>query len=58
LQKSFLTRYGENAQTIADSPAAAGDRLQIALSNLSKSIGGLLQPIGAAFQDTFTSIAE
>jgi len=56
--KDLFDRYGENAKTIADSPAAAGDRLQIALSNLSKSIGVLLQPIGAAFQDTFTSIAE
>jgi lambda family phage tail tape measure protein len=56
--KKLFDRYGENAKIIADSPAAAGDRLQIALSNLSKSIGVLLQPIGAAFQDTFTSIAE
>jgi lambda family phage tail tape measure protein len=56
--KELFDRYGENAKIIADSPAAAGDRLQIALSNLSKSIGVLLQPIGAAFQDTFTSIAE
>jgi tape measure domain-containing protein len=56
--KALFDRYGENAKIIADSPAAAGDRLQIALSNLSKSIGVLLQPIGAAFQDTFTSIAK
>ena len=56
--KALFDRYGENAKAISDSPAAAGDRLQIALSNLSKSIGVLLQPIGAAFQDTFTSIAK
>jgi phage-related minor tail protein len=56
--KALFDRYGENAKIIADSLAAAGDRLQIALSNLSKSIGVLLQPIGAAFQDTFTSIAK
>jgi tape measure domain-containing protein len=56
--KDLFDRYGENAKAIADSPAAAGDRLQIALSNLSKSVGQLLQPIGAAFQDTFGSIAR
>jgi hypothetical protein len=56
--KDLFDRYGENAKVIADSPAAAGDRLKIALSNLSKSVGQLLQPIGAAFQDTFGSIAR
>jgi tape measure domain-containing protein len=56
--KDLFDRYGENAKVIADSPAAAGDRLKIALSNLSKSVGQLLQPIGAAFQDTFGGIAR
>jgi tape measure domain-containing protein len=56
--KDLFDRYGENAKVIADSPAAAGDRLKIALSNLNKSVGQLLQPIGAAFQDTFGSIAR
>jgi lambda family phage tail tape measure protein len=56
--KDLFDRYGETAKVIADSPAAAGDRLKIALSNLSKSVGQLLQPIGAAFQDTFGSIAR
>jgi lambda family phage tail tape measure protein len=56
--KDLFDRYGENAKIIADSPAAAGDRLQIALSNLNKSVGSLLQPLGAMFQDTFTGIAD
>ena len=46
--------YGENAKILADSPAAAGDRLQTALSVLKDNIGQLLRPIGAEFQDTFT----
>ena len=56
--KLLLERYGEQAKIIADSPAAAGDRLQKALSDLSEQVGILLAPIGAAFQDTFTKIAE
>jgi lambda family phage tail tape measure protein len=56
--KDLFDRYGENAKIIADSPAAAGDRLKIALSNLNKSVGSLLQPLGAMFQDTFTGIAD
>jgi lambda family phage tail tape measure protein len=51
---TLFKRYGENAKILADSPAAAGDRLQTALSVLRDNIGQLLSPIGAEFQDTFT----
>jgi tape measure domain-containing protein len=54
----IFKEYGLSAKIIADSPAAAGDRLKTALSNLSASVGTLLQPIGAAFQTTFANIAN
>ena len=56
--KSVFGEYGENAKIIAESPAAAGDRLQTSLKNLSESVGRLLQPIGASFQNTFADIAS
>jgi len=52
--ETLFNKYGENAKILADSPAAAGDRLQTALSVLRDNIGQLLSPIGAEFQDTFT----
>ena len=54
----LFKEYGASAEIIAQSPAAAGDRLKTALSNLSNSVGTLLQPIGAAFQSTFADIAN
>jgi tape measure domain-containing protein len=56
--ESLFERYGQTAQAIADGPESAGDRLKVALGNLSESIGTLLEPIGAAFQNTFTAIVE
>jgi tape measure domain-containing protein len=56
--EKLFNEYGDAAKTIADSPAAAGDRLKTALSNLSASVGTLLQPIGAAFQTAFANIAN
>ena len=52
--ETLFKKYGDNAKILADSPAAAGDRLQTALSVLKDNIGQLLQPIGAEFQNTFT----
>lgn len=52
----LFDEYGENAKIIADGPDAAGDRLRTSLSNLSESVGTLLKPIGAGFQNTFASI--
>ena len=56
--EEIFKKYGLTAQIIADSPEAAGDRLSVALSNLSESVGRLLQPIGEAFQTVFTAIVE
>lgn len=56
--KTVFGEYGENAKVIADSPAAAGDRLQTSLKNLSESVGKLLAPIGASFQSVFADIVK
>jgi len=50
--------YGENAKILAKGPEAAGDRLTTAMSELKDSIGKILLPIGAAFQETFSKIVE
>ena len=56
--EEIFRKYGLTAEIIASSPEAAGDRLNVALSNLSESVGRLLQPIGEAFQRVFTAIVE
>ena len=56
-QKLF-GEYSEAAKAIADSPAAAGDRLQTSMGRLSESLGTLIAPIGAFFQNTFAAIAD
>jgi tape measure domain-containing protein len=56
--EEIFKKYGLTAEIIASSPEAAGDRLSVALSNLSESVGRLLQPIGEAFQRVFTAIVE
>ena len=50
--------YGDNAKILARGPEAAGDRLTTAMSELKDSIGQILLPIGAAFQETFSKIVE
>lgn len=52
----LFQRFGKSAEAIVNSPAAAGDRLQVALSKLNENVGKLLAPIGAAFQNVFTGI--
>ena len=54
----LFNKYGENAKILADSPAAAGDRLTTAMTELKDNVGQLLKPIGSEFQDTFTKIVE
>jgi len=54
--EKLFAEYGENAKIIADGPDAAGDRLRTSLSRLNESIGSLLKPIGASFQNTFAAI--
>jgi tape measure domain-containing protein len=56
--EAIFKRYGENAKAIADAPESAGDRLKVALEELSQSVGTLLQPIGQAFQTVFARITE
>ena len=56
--EAIFKRYGQNAKTIALGPESAGDQLKVALEELQESIGTLLAPIGAAFQNTFKSIVE
>ena len=50
--------YGDAAEKIVNGPENAGERLKKALSDLQISVGTLLVPIGAAFQDVFTDIAN
>jgi len=54
--EKLFEEYGESAKQIASGPEAAGDRLKTALSNLSESVGTLLRPIGAEFQNVFAQI--
>ena len=56
--KALFDRYGESAKIIASSPENAGNRLKTTLASLSESVGTLLKPIGAAFQNTFSYVAE
>ena len=49
--KLLFNEYGENAKILAESPAAAGDRLATEFSNFKDNFGGLFANIGALFQD-------
>lgn len=54
--EELFREYGENAKIIADGPDAAGDRLRTSLSRLSESVGTLLKPIGASFQNEMAKV--
>jgi tape measure domain-containing protein len=54
--EKLFKKYGEAAEIIARSPENAGNRLKTTLANLSESVGTLLKPVGAAFQNTFADI--
>jgi tape measure domain-containing protein len=54
--ENLFKKYGEAAEIIARSPENAGNRLKTTLASLSESVGTLLKPIGAAFQNTFADI--
>ena len=56
--EAIFKRYGENAKAIAAGPQSAGDRLKVQLQKLSESVGTLLKPIGAFFQETFGGIVR
>ena len=53
--KLLFDQYGENAKILAESPAAAGDRLATEFSNFKDNFGGLFANIGALFQDATTN---
>ena len=55
---TLFKKYGKNAEILAAGPEAAGDRLRTAMSSLKDNVGQLLQPVGSAFQDTFTDVVK
>ena len=54
----LFEQYGVNAEILAQGPEAAGDRLKTQLAELKDNIGGLLRPIGAAFQTVMSEIVK
>tara|TARA_R100001082_G_scaffold71411_1_gene40725 strand:- start:885 stop:3173 length:2289 start_codon:yes stop_codon:yes gene_type:complete len=56
--KHLFNQYGENAKILADSPAAAGDRLAKEFADIKDNFGGLFANIGAGLQDTTTNILK
>tara|TARA_B100001093_G_scaffold142651_1_gene135101 strand:- start:10301 stop:12562 length:2262 start_codon:yes stop_codon:yes gene_type:complete len=56
--KHLFKNYGENAKILADSPAAAGDRLNTEFGKLKKNFGGLFANIGANIQDFATKLLK
>lgn len=53
---TLFKKYGENAKILAAGPEAAGDRLATAMSELRDIVGKTITPIGAAFQESFSSM--
>ena len=51
----LFKEYGKNAEILATSPAAAGDRLATEFSKFKDNFGGLFANIGALFQDQTTN---
>lgn len=49
--ETLFKEYGESAKIMADGPDAAGDRLQVVLSELKEAVGPILKDIGASFQN-------
>ena len=54
--QTLFEKYGENAKILAQGPEAAGDRLATAMSELKDIVGKTIIPIGAAFQESFSSM--
>jgi hypothetical protein len=53
----FDSVWANLRKPLLDSPAAAGDRLQTCAKQVKrKALANCLQPIGAAFQNTFAAI--
>jgi len=56
--EELFERYGETAQTIANSPEKAGARLKLALDFATLEFGGFFQKVGAGFQNYARSLVE
>jgi len=56
--KTLFDTYGKNAEILAQSPAAAGNRLQTEMSLLRDNIGKILRPMGSDFQDFATKAVK
>ena len=54
--ETLFKKYGDNAKILAAGPEAAGDRLATAMSELKDIVGKTITPIGAAFQESFSSM--
>ena len=56
--KTLFDTYGKNAEILAQSPAAAGNRLQTEMSLLKDNLGKILRPMGSDFQDFATKAVK
>jgi tape measure domain-containing protein len=56
--KELFKRYGKTAEIIAQAPQNAGARLALELDKITKVVGRLTQPIGAAFQSLGAEIVK
>ena len=56
--KFLFKEYGKNAEILATSPAAAGDRLATEFSKFKDTFGGFFANIGASLQDGTTNILK
>ena len=54
----LFNKYGDNAELLAASPEAAGDRLRTSLEELNDDLGSLLKPIGMQFQTLADDIVK
>ena len=54
----LFNKYGDNAELLASSPEAAGDRLRTSLEELNDDLGSLLRPIGMQFQTLADDIVK
>jgi tape measure domain-containing protein len=56
--ESIFKRYSEIAETLADSPERAGQRLAVALGMAEIKFGGFFQVVGAGFQNWATNLVN
>ena len=56
--EKMLEKYEEKAKVIGDAPQNAGRRLQLAMDDLKKAMGPILQSIGNAFTKMATKAVE